>query len=246
MLPYFENRRSCRVFADRRVDLGLVETLLESAAHAPTTGNMQLYSVIITSDDAGRRALAPAHFNQPATQAPVLLTFCADFRRFSRWCILSGADPGYDNLQGFMTALLDTVIFAQQFVTLAEMEGLGTCYLGTTTYNAPQIAEALHLPQLVVPVTTIALGWPQGEGEDAGRLPARAYIHHGAYADPTDAEVLDLYAEKEARPDSRRFVEENGKKSLAQVFTDVRYTRQAMEHFSGVLADALRSAGFKI
>ena len=60
--------------------------------------NMQLYSVIVTRDKQMKERLAPAHFNQPmVTGAPVVLTFCADFNRFSKWCRERKAVPGYDN-----------------------------------------------------------------------------------------------------------------------------------------------------
>lgn len=174
----------------------------------------------------------------------MVLTFCADFNRFIKWCEASGAKPGYDNFQSFMTAVLDTVIFAQQFCTAAEMRGLGCCYLGTTTYNAPQIAEILELPEFVVPVTTLTLGYPMSKGADCGRLPVGAVLHKECYSDYDDSAVKNLYAEKEAREDSRKFVAENGKSSLAQVFTDVRYTREANEHFSKVYYDFIGSRGF--
>ncbi len=244
---YFYDRRTHRAFSQREVSDELLESLLDAAAHAPTTGNMQLYSVIVTRDAEARKALAQTHFNQPASvNAPVLLTFCADFNRFTEWCRQSDAAPGYDNLQGFTTAMLDAVIFAQQFNTVAEMNGLGCCYLGTTTYNAPDIARLLQLPSLVVPVVTLAVGYPSGDVDDCGRLPIRSLIHHETYHQPTASEIAEIYAEKEARDDSKRFVAENGKENLAQVFTDVRYTRQMMESFSTIWRDFIIAQGFKL
>lgn len=245
-MNYFNTRRTVRRYLDKKVPEELIESLLESASHAPTTGNMQLYSVILTRDDERKKLLAPAHFNQPSvTGCSVLLTFCADFNRFVRWCEVSDAKPGYDNFQSFMTAVLDTALFAQQFCTLAEMNGLGCCYLGTTTYNAPQIAEVLGLPSLVVPVTTLTVGYPDGEAPVSDRIPVRGIMHVERYNDYSDSSVKDLYAEKEAREDSRQFVAENGKQSLAQVFTDVRYTKDANEHFSKVYRDFIESKGFR-
>lgn len=244
---YFIDRRTIRKYADREVSDELLRSMLEQASHAPTTGNMQLYSVVLTRSAAEKQALAPMHFNQPSVEGcDVLLTFCADFNRFVRWCEASNADPGYDNFQSFVTAMLDTAIFAQQFVTVAEMNGLGCCYLGTTTYNAPQIAEALKLPPLVVPVTTLTVGYPDETPADSGRLPVDAIMHYGHYEDYDNERVKMLYAEKEARDDSRRFVAENGKQSLAQVFTDVRYTRDANETFSKIYADFIVDQGFKL
>ena len=242
---YWMNRRTIRRYSNREVNRDELADMLLKASHAPTTGNMQLYSVIVTDDEEGKRALSPCHFNQPQVMsAPVVLTFCADFNRMSKWCENRNAEPCYDNLQSFMAAALDTIAFAQQFNTIAELAGLGCCWLGTTTYNAPQIAEVLHLPPLVVPVITLTVGYPDEAGVETGRLPLDAIWHHGGYRD-YDAEAIDrFYGEKERRDDSRRFVEENGKETLAQVFTDVRYPRANNEHFSQVFAAFLRKSGF--
>ncbi len=240
MDSYFNNRRTIRSYTSQEVPQQLLVDLLAQASHAPTTGNMQLYSVIITRDPEMKKLLAPAHFSQPQVMGcSVLLTFCADFNRFVKWCQERDAVPGYDNLQSLVTAALDTVIFAQQFNTVAELNGLGCCYLGTTTYNAPDIANVLGLPARVVPVVTLAVGYPYGDGREDGRLPVEAIIHNERYHDYSPEDIDRLYAEKEAREDSLQYVRENGKSSLAQVFTDVRYTKDANEAFSKVLSDYL-------
>lgn len=242
---YWINRRTIRRYSDREVSDRMLEDIIEKASHAPTTGNMQLYSVVITRDRDNLHRLAPSHFNQPAaTGAQVLLTFCADFNRFCHWCDISDADHGYDNFQSFMTAVIDTVIFTQQFVTIAERKGLGCCYLGTTTYNAPDIAAALQLPGRVVPVCTISVGWPSEDGMLSDRLPVSAIIHSEKYHVPDDKEVAEFYANKESLPESAGFITENGKKTLAQVFTDVRYTRSNNEHFSRLYHDFIDTHGF--
>lgn len=236
----FTGRRSHRTYTDKEVSIAQIEQLLEAAAHAPTTGNMQLYSVVISTDKDVREALAPLHFNQPATKAPVFLTFCADHNRFEKWCRQRDAVPGFENLQSLMSAVFDATVFAQQFCTLAELHGLGTCYLGTTTYNADKIARALDLPDRVIPLLTVTVGWPADQGEDVGRLPLQAVVHHQKYHDYSAQDIDRLYAEKEAREDSHRFVSENGKATLAQVFTDVRYPKCNNEPFSEVFAQFLR------
>ena len=242
---YFSTRRTVRSYSDRPVDDKMIVDMLEQASHAPTTGNMQLYSVIVTRDADEKARLAPAHFNQPSVMGcQVVLTFCADYNRFVRWCEASDAVPGYNNFQSFMTAVIDAVIVAQQFCTIAEMAGLGCCYLGTTTYNAPMISEALNLPSMVVPVVTLTVGWPQGETQVSDRIAPDAFVHFGRYEDYSPERIKEIYAEKEAREDSKKFVAENGKQSLAQVFTDVRYTREASEHFSRVYMAHILNQGF--
>lgn len=242
---YWTSRRTIRRYSQREVPTSLIEELLEKAAHAPTTGNMQLYSVVATRDVKALEALAPAHFCQPQVKGcAVALTFCADYHRFSRWCEERQAEPCYDNLQSFVAAFIDTIALAQQFNTLAEQRGLGVCWLGTTTYNAQEIAELLRLPELVVPLITLTVGWPAEEGVDVGRLPVSAFLHEETYRPCTAEEISRDYAEKEGREDSRAFVADNGKQTLAQVFTDLRYPRANCEAFSDKFAAFLRQSGF--
>lgn len=244
-LEKFRDRRTVRRYSDREVSNEILDEILETAMRAPTCGNMQLYTVVVSRTADEKAALAPAHFNQPmVTGAPVVLTVCADYARFTRWCRLSGADPGYDNLLSFMSAMSDATIYAQQIVAIAESLGLGTCYLGTVTYNADKISELLHLPDLCVPVACITLGWPDGEGEETERLPLRALRHDGAYRHDSDEEVMELFKAKDEYPPNRKYVEENGKETLAQVFTDVRYPRAMNEEFSGTFLNLLRAKGF--
>lgn len=242
---YFTERRTVRSYTPEPVSDELLGHLMNEAIHAPTTGNMQLYSVVVTRSDEGKKRLAPAHFNQPCVgQADVVLTFCADCHRFTRWCEASGVEAGFGNFQSFFAAVLDTALVAQQFNTVAELHGLGCCYLGTTSYNAPQIADILHLPPMVVPVVTITVGWPATPGVESGRLPLEAVMHDEEYHDYSDARIRDLYAEKESRSDSRQFVEENGCRNLAEVFATVRYPKVSNEEFSKIYAQFIKSAGF--
>lgn len=243
---YWMTRRTIRKYdKTRSVSDELLRDLMEKAMQAPTTGNMQLYSVVVTRNRDKLADLAKEHFNQPAsTGADVLLTFCADFNRFTKWCDARDAKHGFGNLQSLMSAVLDTTIVAQQFTTLAEMAGLGVCYLGTTTYNAPGIAKKLGLPKMVVPIVTLAVGYPAEEGEVSDRLPLEGVIHYEAYKDYSAEDIDRIYAPKEAREDSKRFVAENGKETLAQVFTDLRYPERNNVTFSEVLLGFLKSAGF--
>ena len=241
---YF-TRRTIRKYAQRDIDSDLLERLLTAGTRASTTGNMQIYSIIVTRDQEMKKRLAPAHFNQPmVTEAPVMLTFCADFNRFNLWCRQREAEPGYDNFMSFMTAAIDSLLAAQTLCNAAEEEGLGICYLGTATYNADRIIEVLELPLGVVPVATVTLGWPAQVPEQPDRLPLEAVVHYEKYHDFTPDLIDSLYREKEARTDSQQFIAANGKETLAQVFTDVRYKKADNEYFSGKFLEVIRRQGF--
>lgn len=240
-----KNRKSIRKYADKEVSNELLYRLLEDAEHTQTMGNLQLYSVIITRSKEMKERLAPLHFNQPmVTNAPVVLTFCADFRRTTIWADNRQADPGYDNFLSFINAAEDTLLYCQTFCNLAEEAGLGLCYLGTTVYMPSQIIETLQLPKLVFPIATITLGWPDENPAPSDRLPLRGIIHEETYHDYTPTRIDDIYAEKESLEENKHFVEINHKQTLAQVFTDCRYTRKDNEAMSTTLIEALKHQGF--
>ena len=238
-------RRTIRKYSSEAVTDEMLEKILKKGCRASTTGNMQVYSIIITRDKSKKKELAPLHFNQKMiTEAPVVLTFCADFNRFSKWCHQRKAEPGYDNFLSFFTAAIDALLVAQTVCIAAEDEGLGICYLGTTTYMAHKIIETLKLPKGVVPVTTVTLGWPAEIPEQPDRLPLKAIIHNETYKDYSSDDIDNFYSEKESRPDSGQFIKENNKQTLAQVFTDVRYKKEDNIYFSKVLLQVLKDQGF--
>lgn len=240
-----QNRTSIRKYSSREVSDELLNRLLEEAERTPTMGNLQLYSVVITRSEEGKKALAPAHFNQPmVTGAPVVLTICADYRRTTLWAENRKAHPGYDNILSFMNAATDALLFTQTFCNLAEEEGLGTCFLGTTVYMPKMIIDTLKLPKLVMPVATITLGWPDEQPALSERLPLRSIIHQETFEDYTPEKIDDFYAEKENLEANKEFVRINHVETLAQVFTDIRYTKKDCEAMSKGFLDALKNQGF--
>lgn len=242
---YWVNRRTIRSFTNQEIPEHFIFNLIEKASKAPTTGGMQLYSVVVTKDSKLIEELAIQHFNQPAaTGAKLMLTIVADFNRFDHWCRINDADPGFNNFESFIAALLDAVIFAQQLTTLMELEGLGVCYLGTTTYNASKIGEILELPQLVIPVVTLSIGWPADDGIETERLPTGALIHYEKYQTYTDDRIKEIFSMKENLPSNKRFIEENGVPSLAHVFTQIRYPRSNAEIFGKDFFDYIEKQGF--
>ena len=241
-----KNRRTIRKYKADEVSVELLNALLEEAFRASTMGNMQLYSVVVTRDSQMKEKLAPAHFNQPmVTSAPVVLTFCADFNRFSKWCRCRQAEPGYDTPISFLNAASDALLVTQNFCTLAEAHGLGICYLGTTIYNPDKIIETLQLPELVMPVATITVGYPDECPSQPDRLPLEGILHEEVYQDYTPEDIDRIYAYKESLAENHRFIEENGKETLAQVFTDVRYKKADNEYMSENLEKTLMKQGFK-
>lgn len=240
-----KHRKTIRKYSDRPIPDDVMNELLETACRASTMGGMQLYSIIVTKDEETKKELSPLHFNQPMVMnAPAVLTFCADYHRFTRWCGLRNADAGYDNFESFYNAMIDALLATQTFCNAAEEKGLGICFLGTTSYNPNEIIDVLHLPELVFPVTTITVGYPAEDPALQDRLPLQGVVHRDRYSDYTDEEIEDIYRYKESLEVNKGFVAENHKENLAQVFTDVRYRRDDNERSSQEMLKALKRQKF--
>ena len=238
-------RRTIRKYADKDVSEELLNRLMTEAARTQTMGNLQLYSVVVTRSKEMKERLAPAHFNQPmVTGAPVVLTICADFNRTSTWARCRNAEPGYDNFLSFINAATDALLYTQTLCNHMDEEGLGYCYLGTTVYQPQQIIDILQLPKLVMPVATLTVGWPDEDPALSDRLPLESFVHQETYNDYMGKDIDTYYKYKEELEENRHFVSINHKETLAQVFTDIRYTRKDNEALSEELIKVLVRQGF--
>jgi len=237
--------RTIRKYKSTVIADEILTDLLESGIRASNTGNMQLYSIIVTKNIEKKAALAPLHFNQSmVVQAPLVLTICFDFKRFSDWCVSNNTLAHFNDLLWLLNGTIDASVLAQSICVAAESYGLGICYLGTTLYNAQEISEVLNLPVGVIPVTTLTIGYPELVPELTDRLPLKAVVHFEEYKGYSVTELAEIYREKENLESSKQFVKENNKATLAQVFTEVRYKDSDSDYFSEKLLKMLRKQGF--
>ena len=245
MIKEIAFHRSIRKYKTDAIAPEVMNEILAAATRASNTGNMQLYSIVMTTDDEVKRALSPCHFGQPMVeQAPVVMTFCADINRFSHWCRLRDAEPAYDNFMWFLNAATDALLASENAALEAESHGLGICYLCTTVYNARKICDVLNLPRGVVPVTTVVMGYPDQTPELTDRLPVEAVVHYDRYSDYTDEEIDRLWAEKEASELTAQLLEQNSLPNLARIFTEKRYTKKDNIPVSKAYLELLVEQGF--
>ncbi len=244
MLNTLMNHKSIRSYKPDPVPEDDLNEILLAGVRASTIGNMQLYSIIVTRDVENKKKLAPLHFNQSmVTEAPVVLTFCADINRFHKWCESRDAKPAYDNFLWFFNAAIDALLACQNTCIAAEDKGLGICYLGTAVYMAEGIINALNLPKGVVPVTAITLGYPAENPGLTDRLPLEGVVHREKYEDYTKEYIDHIYKEKEALKETFDLLKENNKETLAQVFTDNRYKKEDNLVFSKKYLQVLEKQG---
>lgn len=245
MIESIFNHRTIRKYKNQKIETKSLDLILKAASRASTTGNMQVYSVVVTQDESIKTQLWEAHFKQNMVQqAPVILTFLADFNRFNKWCLQRNAQPGYDNFLSFYTASIDALLAAQNAALQAEDLGLGICYLGTTTYMVKKIIDILKLPKGVVPVTTLVVGHPSESPTLTDRLPLEGIVHYETYKDYSPKDIDRIYAQKESLESTKQLLKENQKETLAQIFTDNRYTKKDNITFSNTLLEVLKEQGF--
>lgn len=240
------NHRSVRNFQSKEIPQEVLDRILYATSRASTTGNMQLYTMVVSRSQEMRDKLSPCHFNQPmVSKAPVVVTICADINRFSKWCEQRDAKPAYDNFLWFVNASIDALLAAQNMTIAAEEEGLGICYLGTTLYTADKIIDILDLPKGVIPVTTIVMGYPEVYPESlTDRLPVEAVVMYEKYTDYSAEQIDALWAEKESLPETLALLKDNNLPNLAQVFTERRYTESVNLSMSDSLMKVLKMQGF--
>jgi len=239
------SHRTIRKYKSTAIEQHILDQILEAGFRASTTGNMQVYSIIVTKDEKRKQELCKLHFGQKMVeQAPVTLTFLADFNRFNKWCNQRDAEPGYDNFLSFMTAAIDALLAAQNVAIAAENFGLGICYLGTTTYMADKIIEFFKCPKGVVPITTLVIGYPDENPELVDRLPYKGIIHDELYQDYNEQDINDIYNEKENLEQTKQLIIENQLDNLAQIFTKKRYSKADNVQFSRNLIKTISDAGF--
>lgn len=190
-------RKSVRAFEDRGVADELKYVILDAAAQAPTAGCQQLYTILDITDQALKDRLAVTCDNQPfIAKAPVVLIFCADCRKWYNAYREAGCAPRAPGAGDLMLAVEDALVAAQNAVTAAESLGLGSCYIGDILEQYEAHRALLNLPDYVVPVAMLVIGWPteQQRGREKPRRFDRDHIvHENTYRDMDGAELRAMF-----------------------------------------------------
>lgn len=245
--------KSIREYEDKEVSEELLNQIIDAGIRASSSGNMQSYSIIVTRDEELKKKLYTAHMEQSmVVDAPVLITFCADFNRMRKWLLLNDAPVHFDNFMSFMIGAIDATLVAQNCALAAENAGLGICYMGSTLANCDQIGELLNLPANVVPVVGYSLGYPNEKPALRDRLPRHGLVHYEQYCEYSAEEIQQIYKERDEKgwerymdiPKLKEMTEKLGLKNLAQVYTIAKYTKESHHKFSQTVLSYLNRQDF--
>lgn len=196
------NRRSIRKFTDQPVPDEQVEAILRAAFRAPTSSNIQSYSVIVVKDPEARAKLSAIASNQKhILTAPVFLAFCADLTRIAHALAANGKSLDDNNLEAGLVASIDAALVGMSAYLAADSIGLTGVMIGAVRNNAAATAAVLGLPQHVYCVFGMCLGHAAEMPPQKPRMPYEGIVHQERYdpskAQPTiaqyDAELVAHY-----------------------------------------------------
>ena len=187
-------RRTHRRYSDQPVPADLLDALLSVAFSASAKSDYQQASVIQVRDPDRRRQIAELIPAMPWIGAsPSFLVFCADANRLQKICDLRGRPTPNQNLEAFFNATVDAALVMQTFILAAEHVGLGCCPISVIRNHLPRVREILSLPERVIPVAGLCVGYPASEGHISMRLPPRLTRHVDRYDDTDLARELHDY-----------------------------------------------------
>ena len=185
---------SVRQYKPDPVPREMVETIVAAAQRASTSSNLQMFSVVATTDPEKRAEMQQFCGGQKHIgQAPVFLTWVADLSRLERASKARGYTMEAGQVENFLLAAVDAAIAAQNAALAAESLGLGFCYIGAIRNNPREVIRLLNLPRLAFPLVGMTLGWPVRPPLVRPRLPLEAVLHWEQYDPEGEAIYLQKY-----------------------------------------------------
>ncbi|KPJ59776.1 MAG: hypothetical protein AMJ46_09800 [Latescibacteria bacterium DG_63] len=191
-------RRSVRNFDSREIPEHVIESLLDAANNSPSGGNIQPLSVIVVREPEARKELAEIVGSQPwVGNAPLSMVFCLDFYRLKRWATVFNTDfKGEQAFSHFLIAYADLMCSAQSVVLLAEERGLGSVYIGTIQSNMDRAREYFGIPQYVLPMMVLSIGYPKSVPKNVPKLEKEAMVHREKYRVDSDEDITRAFENK--------------------------------------------------
>lgn len=192
-------RRVCRRYGDRDVPPSLLRLLCASAMCAPSKSDLQQADILILRDKAKREVIADLLPEMPwLREAPVFLLFLANARRVPFVAGARGKPFPNDHLDLFFNATVDAALVLATFMRAAEAVGLGCCPISMIRNHAPAVSELAGLPEKVVPIAGMTLGWPAEEGALSPRLPLSVTVHEDRFDEDGLTGKIDAYDKRRA------------------------------------------------
>jgi len=230
-IEVLHNRVSIRKYSDEPVTEAQVEAILRAAFRAPTSSNIQAYSVIVVRDPAVKAKLAELTGNQKHVAAcPVYLQFCADLTRMEAAMKRHGHDLENNNLEYGLVASIDAALVGMAAQLVADSLGIKGLMIGAVRNLPNEVGKLLGMPRRVYPVFGMCLGWPAEAPKQKPRMDLGATVHYEKYDTAKLEAALDAYDKELAAHYN----------SVGKPTTPDSWTRDIDEKFAQPRRDKLR------
>lgn len=189
-----KSHRSIRKFKSDQLPDELLENIINSARQAPTSSNLQAYSIVVVKDRAKKKTLAHLCGDQPWVEScPVFLAICPDLHRIERVCKMQGYQFNDKYIDMFIIAVVDAALVAQNILVASEAMGLGVCMIGSIRINPDDVCKMLRLPDKVFPLVGMCIGYPDQEPMIKPRFQPEIVTHHEEYNDDNFDVLISEY-----------------------------------------------------
>ena len=197
-LDRLAGRRVHRRYTDKAVDAELLRLLCACALSAPSKSDLQQADIVIVGR-TDQNTIADLIPDQPFIRsAPAFLVFLANGRRLPEISKMRGKPFPNDHLDQFFNAAVDAGIVLASFIRAADAVGLGTCPISVIRDHSAKVSKMLELPQRVIPVAGMCVGWPSEKGHLSARLGLATTVHEGKYDEGDLAPRIDEYDRRRA------------------------------------------------
>lgn len=233
------DRRSIRKYLPEPVGDAQIQAILEAACRAPTSSNLQAYSIIVVKDaDKKARLAETCGKQQHIADCPVFLVFCADLTRIEAALQRGGFDLDGNNLEMGLVSSIDASLVGMAAYVAADSLGLKGVCIGAVRNKPETVAEILELPKRVYAVFGLCLGYPAAEPSQKPRMPKSGIVHRDTYDAEAALAVIDDYD-----ANLKSHYESAGTESIDDAWSGTIVNKFAKRPRSG-LRDALQKRGF--
>ncbi len=168
-LDFIFKRRSIRNYQEKEIPEDVVDDVLKAGMAAPSAVAKDPWRFIVERDSKLLESISEGLPNgKMLAKANVGLVVCGDI------------DVTHGNEMSYM--LQDCSAAIENILLAANALGLGACWLGVhpREERIAYIRELLEIPENVIPIAVISLGYPKEEKEARTRY-NNDYIHYGKW-----------------------------------------------------------------
>ena len=162
------NHKSIRKFEDKIPSDDMIKTIVRAGQQAPFAS--QYYSVLLSRNQ-----------KRNPWKAPLLFTICVDSHKFELIMARRKWKLRTNDLSLLIFGIQDAALMAENMVIAGRSLGLGSCFLGSALYRADKIAEEYNLPQRVLPLVQLGMGYPAEDPPTRPRYPLEFTLFEDKY-----------------------------------------------------------------